>query len=213
MRVFPHLLQENESQRIEIVNLNFAIWRDSTTLEAKVREVFQVSNQQPLEFRNIKVFINAGSMCQGAWQVCEDKLYHEVHFDQVFAYMSQTVLGQSLLLNFLLRLIVYTKEECMVLTIVRQPVHPKDRTAWPMRLLRRLYFPFYFHKLMQRLNLLHYASNAYTESLNSQASYGYPMLHVVADMVIDSREARVIETEEIERRLREKAYRFKWISK
>jgi hypothetical protein len=121
------------------------------------------------------------------------------------------VLGETILLNFLLRLIVYNKEECLVLNVVRNPVHPRDRTPWPMRLLRRLYFPFYYHKLMQRLNVLHYASNAYTAAFAQQAAYGYPMLNVVDDLVIDNREAKVISTEQIERRLRDKAYRFKWL--
>ena len=40
IRVFPHLTQVSEDQRVELVNLNFAIWRDSTSLEARVREIF-----------------------------------------------------------------------------------------------------------------------------------------------------------------------------
>ena len=162
IRVFPHLTQAAEDQRVELVNLNFAIWRDSTSLEARVREIFQVpgtAEQGKVEFRDIRALINAGSMANGAWQVCEDKLLHEIHYDQVFAYLGCSLIGPTLLLNFMVRLVVYSKQPCLVLNILRSPVHPRDRTPLPMRLLRRLYFPLYYHKLMQRLNVLHYGVN------------------------------------------------------
>jgi hypothetical protein len=50
---------------------------------------------------------------------------------------------------------------------------------------------------MERLNLLHYGLNAYTRELMRQAQYGYPML-TCKEMVIDSREDRMIEADQIE---------------
>ena len=104
---------------MEIVNINFAVWRDSTSLEAKVREIFQLpsTEESKYNFRDIKLFVNAGSFSTGAWQVCEDKLFHELHFDQLYAYLGASLLGYTILLNFLARLIVYSKHECVVLNL------------------------------------------------------------------------------------------------
>jgi hypothetical protein len=68
--VFPHLNQGNEHQRVEIVNINFAVWRDSTSLEAKIREIFEVPGSAEsgnLQFRAINGLVNAGFLCNGAW--------------------------------------------------------------------------------------------------------------------------------------------------
>ena len=78
-RMFPHLTQAAEEQRVELVNVNFVIWRDSTSQEARVCQIFQVpgiAEQGKVDFRDIQALINAGSMANGAWQVCEDKLLH-----------------------------------------------------------------------------------------------------------------------------------------
>jgi hypothetical protein len=63
--------------------LNFAIWKDSTSLEARVREIFSLPSTEEVKhnFKDVKILVNAGSFATGAWQVCEDKLFHEVHFD------------------------------------------------------------------------------------------------------------------------------------
>lgn len=118
-----------------------------------------------VEFRDVRALINAGSMANGAWQVCEDKLLHEIHYDQVFAYLGCSLIGPTLLLNFMVRLVVYSKQPCLMLNLMRTPVHPRDRTPLPMRLLRRLYFPLYYHKLMQRLNVLHYGVNDFISGM------------------------------------------------
>ena len=99
-RIFPSAL-------IQIVNLNFAIWKDSTSLELKVREIFQGENAG--SFKDVSVLVNASSFANGAWQVCEDKLFHEVHFDQTYAYLGNALLGFTLILNFLTRILVYNK--------------------------------------------------------------------------------------------------------
>ena len=80
-------------------------------MEAKVREIFQLpsTNESKYNFRDVRLFVNCGSFATGAWQVCEDKLFHEVHYDQVFAYLGASLIGYTLLLNFLARLIVYSK--------------------------------------------------------------------------------------------------------
>ena len=71
-----------------------------------------------------------------------------------------------------------------------------------MRLLRRLYFPLYYHKLLQRLNLLHYGANDYFSAVSTQAAYGYPLL-TVREREIDSRRVSHMEIAEVERELEE----------
>ena len=78
LRVFPRLSTSEEgSQKVELVHINFALWRDSTSLEFKVREVF-TSPVGSSSFKKISIFVNASGFAQGPWQACEDKLYHEV---------------------------------------------------------------------------------------------------------------------------------------
>lgn len=59
--------------RVKILNINFAIWRDSTSIELKIREAIDIKSHMPI-FVNCMSFLNE-------WQVCEDKLFHEVQFD------------------------------------------------------------------------------------------------------------------------------------
>jgi hypothetical protein len=75
-----------------------------------------------------------------------------------------------------MRLLVYNKQECTLINVLKREVHPRDRSNIPMRALRVLYFPMYYHKIMERLNLLHYSLNAYTREFARQAAYAYPML-------------------------------------
>ena len=132
---------------MEIVNINFAIWRDSTTIEHKVREIFS-NSLEGSGFREVAVLVNASSLSNGAWQVCEDKLFHEIQFDQIIAYLGNSLLGFSIILNFLSRLIVFNKQPCLVVNVLKKEVYPNDRTNLPMRVLRMLYFPKYYHKLL-----------------------------------------------------------------
>lgn len=69
-----------------------------------------------------------------------------------------------------------------------------------MRALRVLYFPLYYHKIMERFNLLHYGLNAYTRELMKTATEGYPML-TNREILIDSRDDRIIEPDALERTL------------
>jgi hypothetical protein len=74
-QVFPHLINDQGKieERVQILNINFGIWKDSTSLEHKIREVIDVKKDIPIMI-NCMSFINE-------WQVCEDKLFHEVQFD------------------------------------------------------------------------------------------------------------------------------------
>ena len=80
----------------------------------------------------------------------------------------------------------------MVLNLQKREVYPSDRTNIPMQVLRRFYYPLYYHKLMQRMNLLHYSANAFTSQMTKNASLSYPML-THYEVELDSREDRVIE--------------------
>ncbi len=88
----------------------------------------------------------------------------------------------------------------MVLNLSKREVYPSDRTNIPMQVLRRLYYPLYYHKLMQRMNLLHYSSNAYSSQLTRNASLSYPML-TQYEVSLDSRDDRVIEWHQLEKKV------------
>ena len=70
-RIFPSI--QEERQFVDILNLNFTQWRDSTSMEYKIREVLTIEKDVPI-FVNCMAFINE-------WRVCEDKLFHEIQFD------------------------------------------------------------------------------------------------------------------------------------
>lgn len=135
-RVFPHMGNEVQN-RIHLLNLNFAIWKDSTSLEYKIREVIDLEKQVPI-LVNCMSFLNE-------WQVCEDKLFHEVQFDQIYQYTANTLIGYSVLLNFFTRMLVHKKHQSCLINITKKEVKPWDRTSYAMAMLRVMYYPIYYH--------------------------------------------------------------------
>jgi short-subunit dehydrogenase len=49
---------------------------DSTSLEKHIRSVIDVENMK------VEVIVNCSGF-GGYWQVCEDKVFHEIQFDQL----------------------------------------------------------------------------------------------------------------------------------
>eukprot|EP00347_Sterkiella_histriomuscorum_P010839 403374727 len=190
-KIFPNMTnsQGYTYERIKLLNINFAIWRDSTALEHKIREVVDINSCMPI-FINCISFINE-------WQVCEDKLFHEVQFDQIYQYTGNTIIGFSIFFNFFTRMIVHHKQQSCVINLIKKEVKPFDRTSYAMAILRVLYFPLYYHKLLERMNLMHYGVNKYISEVSDNAALGYPMLRTF-NLIIDSRESRTIEQSQIE---------------
>jgi len=58
-----------------------------------------------------------------------------------------------------------------------------------MATLRMLYFPFYYHTLMERMNLMHYGINKYIEEVSKNAANYYPLLKNY-NVIIDSRDSK-----------------------
>jgi NAD(P)-dependent dehydrogenase (short-subunit alcohol dehydrogenase family) len=199
LRIFPSFSSPNAlgtQQRLEFVNINFALWRDSTSLEHKVREIF-TTDLGATTFKRISVFANCSGFNHGPWQACEDKLLHEVHFDQVYAYLGPSLLGLTILLNFLTRLVVYHKHPVAVLNLVQKELRPRDRISLAMRILRVAYFPLYHHQLMERLNVLHCGLNGYVRQTVGAIAEGYPLVRV-REIEFDSRDARAIGVIDVE---------------
>ncbi|CDW86441.1 UNKNOWN [Stylonychia lemnae] len=193
-KIFPGLTDDHgfTSERIKIININFAIWKDSTSLEHKIRETITLSMEIPI-FVNCISFLNE-------WQVCEDKLFHEIQFDQIYQYAGNTIIGFTIFFNFFSRLIVHKKQQSCLINLIKKEVKPFDRTSYAMALLRVLYFPFYYHTLMERMNLMHYGLNKYIDEVCENAAYGYPLLKNFS-VIIDSREARSYELKRLENKL------------
>ena len=94
---------------ILILQFDMCIYKDSTTIEQQIREVVDVE-------MDIPIIVNTSGY-GGYWQVAEDKLYHELQFDQLIYYHSQTILGFSLILQFFSRLVFHKKTNCLILNI------------------------------------------------------------------------------------------------
>ena len=69
-----------------------------------------------------------------------------------------------------------------------------------MKLLRVLYFPLYYHKLMERMNLMHYGVNRFTNEVVMSAQDCYPLLRSY-HFEIDPREDRIYELHRMEKKL------------
>ena len=94
--------------------------------------------------KKIVVFVNCISFLS-EWQVCEDKMFHEVQFDQIYQYAGNTLIGFSVLFNFFMRMVVYQKHYACLINVVKKEIKPFDRTSYPMAMLRVMYYPIYYH--------------------------------------------------------------------
>ena len=73
-------------------------------------------------------------------------------------------------------MIVYWKKPAVMINLVKKEVRPWDRSSYPMKILRMVYFPLYYHKLLERMNLMHYGVNRYLTEFTKSANESYPML-------------------------------------
>lgn len=85
-------------------------------------------------------------------------------------------MGFTVFLNFFLRIVVHKKQQSCLVNIFKKEVKPFDRTSHAMEALRMIYYPFYYHKLMERMNLMHYGVNHYIKTVSENSALGYPLL-------------------------------------
>ena len=71
---------------------------------------------------------------------------------------------------------MHHKRQSCLINLIKKEVKPRERISTPMAVLRVLYFPLYYHKLMERMNLIHYGVNKYINEVSTNAAYGYPLL-------------------------------------
>ena len=142
--------------------------------------------------KNIRVFVNAISFLNAPWQICEDKLFHEVHFDQLFQYLNNALIGFTLFLNFYCRQLVHKKQYCCLLNLVKKEVYPWDRRGLPMRLFRMVYYPVYYHRLLERMNIMHYGLNQYIDKVSWGVQEAYPWIKC-EEVRVDAREDKIME--------------------
>mmetsp|Transcript_29885 Transcript_29885/g.22147 ORF Transcript_29885/g.22147 Transcript_29885/m.22147 type:complete len:171 (-) Transcript_29885:264-776(-) len=90
-------LVEGALRRVEVLALNFSVYKDSTSIEYAIRDALQ------FEQRDFRVFVNCISFLS-AWEVCEDKLFHELQFDQIFQYTNNCVTGFAVIFNMFCRI-------------------------------------------------------------------------------------------------------------
>ena len=63
------------------MQFDMCIYKDSTTIEHQIRETIDVEKMK------LPIIVNCSGY-GGYWQVTEDKLYHELQFDQLIYYHS-----------------------------------------------------------------------------------------------------------------------------
>jgi hypothetical protein len=109
-----------------------------------------------MENMEIPIVINTSAF-GGYWQVCEDKLYHELQFDQLINFQNQTILGYGMILQFVSRLVFHHKKNSLMLNIQKRPISPSDRRPLAMKILRWILRPDLFSDYLERVNVLHHA--------------------------------------------------------
>lgn len=70
-----------QNRRIQLLQVDLSVWTDSTSLEKHFRKVINIAD----DHLQMPIIVNASGF-GGYWQVCEDKLYHELQFDQLIYY-------------------------------------------------------------------------------------------------------------------------------
>mmetsp|Transcript_41001 Transcript_41001/g.39537 ORF Transcript_41001/g.39537 Transcript_41001/m.39537 type:complete len:112 (+) Transcript_41001:90-425(+) len=97
------------------------------------------------------------------------------------------------------RIFVNQRKQACLINVKKKVIMPWERHSAPVKLLRFFFFSminaiiesldfkFTRTKLMERMNLLHYGVNQYTDEVLKNAEYAYPLLKVY-NVQIDSRE-------------------------
>lgn len=137
----------------------------------------------------IPVIVNCSGY-GGYWQVAEDKLYHELQFDQLIYFHSQTILGFSLILQFFSRLVFHKKTNCLILNVQKRPILPSDRRPLAMKILRWFLRPDLFSDILERVNVMHFGQQKYLLEITRKMRLSYPMLSFY-NILVDHRKDKV----------------------
>ena len=176
-QIFPIL---GQSDRIKIINLNFAMWRDSTTIEYYLHETIlerdpnvptnlnSTTTNLRSEFKcpHVKIFVNCIGFISES-KTCEAKLFHELQLDQIYNYQGNTVLGFTILFNYYTRLLVHSKKRSTIINFMKKDTLPWERSNGHimLRIARFFFFIFKSGQLYERTNLSQFSSNEYTQKL------------------------------------------------
>ena len=95
---------------------------------------------------------------------------------------------------------VYKKQQVCIINLIKKEVKPHERSPLPIRMLRIVYYPMYYHKLMERMNLLHYGVNKFLKEVVNNAKDCYPLLKTF-EYTIDSREDQNYDLSRLESKL------------
>lgn len=79
------------------------------------------------------------------------------------------MIGFTVLFNYFSRIMVHKKQRCCMVQLMKKEVRPFDRTTYAMKVLRVIYYPAYYYKLMERMNLMHYGVNRYLNDISSSS--------------------------------------------
>lgn len=141
----------------------------------------------------------------GYWQLCEDKLYHELQFDQFIYYQNQVNIGFGLILLFFARKVFHHKENALILNIQKKPIHPAARRPLALKILRWVLRPDLFPEVLERVNIPHFAHHYWLQELTRKMRISYPMISY-HNVHVDHRIDKVYERNELEADLKNCLY-------
>lgn len=180
--------------RIRLMPFDMSKHMDSTSIEKYLRQYIQVEGML------VPVIINCSGY-GGYWQVCEDKLFHELQFDQLAYFQAQTMLGYSIILQFFCRLVYDQRSNFLILNIQKRPIRPSDRRPLALKVLRIALRPDLFSDIMERVNVLHFGAQAWLEAVTEKLRLSYPMISYMR-LLVDHRKDKIYSIDQLESELK-----------
>lgn len=180
--------------RIRLMAFDISKHMDSTSLEKYLRQFV------PVEGVLVPVIVNCSGF-GGYWQVCEDKLFHELQFDQLAYFQAQTMLGYSIILQFFCRLVYDQRSNFLILNIQKRPIRPSDRRPLALKVLRICLRPDLFSDIMERVNVVHFGAQAWLEAVTEKLRLSYPMISHMR-LLVDHRKDKIYSIDQLEAELK-----------
>ncbi len=171
------------------------VYKDSTSLEKYLRKVIDIADDD----LDMPILVNCSGY-GGYWQVCEDKLFHELQFDQLLNMINQSAIGFTLILQFFSRKVFFHKQNSLILNIQKRPINPSDRRPLAMKIFRWILRPDLFSDILERVNVTHFGIQKYLFEITSKMRLSYPMISYL-NLIVDHRSDKIYKIENLEQEL------------
>jgi hypothetical protein len=105
-----------------------------------------------------------------------------------------------MVLNFFARLMFQTRHRCLVLNIQKKPILPRDRRPLALRIFRVVIRPDIFSDYLERVNILHFGTQAWLQAVTDKMRLSYPMVSYT-NLEVDNRRDKAYYIEDLEAEL------------